>query len=71
MMSSEQTIELIKSKQDIVEEATYILLHKGGFDGVLQYIRDAMINPDEAFIIGHRVATLAAEAARGDFDDNR
>ena len=64
-MSSEMTIQLIKTKQDILKEATGILLDEnGGFDGVLQYIKDAMINPDEAFIIGHRVATLAAEAAK-------
>lgn len=62
-MSSEETIQLIKVKQDVLEEATNILL-EDGFDGVLQYIKDAMINPDEAFIIGHRVATLAAEAAK-------
>ena len=64
-MSSEMTIQLIKTKQDILGEATGILLDEnGGFDGVLQYIKDNYINPDEAFIIGHRVATLAAEAAK-------
>ena len=62
-MSSEETIQLIKTKQDVLGEATDILL-KDGFDGVLQYIKDNYINPDEAFIIGHRVATLAAEAAK-------
>lgn len=65
-MSSEMTIQLINTKQDVLEEATNILLREedGGFDGVLLYIKDTMINPDEAFIIGHRVATLAAEAAK-------
>lgn len=65
-MSSEETIQLIKVKQDELNEATHILLQEenGGFDAVLQYIKDHMINPDEAFIIGHRVATLAAEAAK-------
>lgn len=65
-MSTEMTIQLIKVKQDVLAEATSILLQEenGGFDGVLQYIKDNMINPDEAFIIGHRVATLAAEAAK-------
>lgn len=62
-MSSEMTIQLIKEKQDVLEEASRILL-EDGFDGVLKYIKDGMINPDEAFIIGHRVASLAAEAAR-------
>lgn len=62
-MSSEETIQLIKIKQDVLGEATDILL-EDGFDGVLQYIKDNYINPDEAFIIGHRVATLAAEAAK-------
>ena len=65
-MSNEMTIQLIKVKQDVLEEATSILLQEenGGFDGVLEYIKSGMINPDEAFIIGHRVASLAAEAAR-------
>jgi len=62
-MSSEMTIQLIKVKQDVLDESTRVLLD-GGFDGVLQYIKDSMINPDEAFVIGHRVASLAAEAAR-------
>lgn len=62
-MSTEMTIQLINTKQDILREASAIML-EDGFDGVLQYIKDAMINPDEAFIIGHRVATLAAEAAK-------
>lgn len=63
-MSNIETIQLIKVKQDMLEEATGVLLREGGFDSVLQYIKDHMINPDEAFIIGHRVATLAAEAAK-------
>jgi len=63
-MSNELTIQLIKVKQDVLDEATEILLGEGGFDGVLKYIKDKYINPDEAFIIGHRVASLAAEAAR-------
>lgn len=62
-MSSEMTIQLINTKQDMLKEATGILLEEG-FDAVLQYIKDTMINPDEAFIIGHRVATLAAVAAK-------
>lgn len=62
-MSSELTIQLINTKQDMLKEATGILLEEG-FDAVLQYIKDTMINPDEAFIIGHRVATLAAVAAK-------
>ena len=62
-MSNELTIQLIKVKQDELNEASRILL-EDGFDGVLEYIKSGMINPDEAFIIGHRVASLAAEAAR-------
>ena len=62
-MSNELTIQLIRAKQDELDEASRILL-EDGFDGVLKYIKSGMINPDEAFIIGHRVASMAAEAAR-------
>lgn len=62
-MSTEVTIELIRDKQDMLSEAT-VALFESGFDGVLEYIKDNHLNPDEAYIVGHRVATLAAEAIK-------